>query len=305
MAPRIGLQAWMLRLLLSIPVFAAVGFALAVLNNNVSFSRLSRADFTNSLDRSLAASTDWAANQFPSDGSRRLMVTDLGAALASNPALVHMLVDLAGISGDPRLQEISSKLVAEYRRTRMGVVGKMVDPTIAEPPVVDPKYEEYQRWMLHAISPAEVPLSDAERANMFSTDKLRMYNLTHQLLAFYFSRKFHGETPELHGLMARAEQRIATEATYDFRVTDLYLERIAFLLAAGRPDLVKPRWVERVLAAQQSDGGWRYTWGGWGPHVLSYADAGERSPPHPTGLGMWLTNMLKHRYPEWIDKNYQ
>jgi hypothetical protein len=105
--------------------------------------------------------------------------------------------------------------------------------------------------------------------------------------------------------MDRAEQRIAMEATYDFRVTDLYLERIPFLLAAGRPDLVKPRWVERILAAQQSDGGWRYTWGGWGPHVLSYADAGERSQAHPTGLGMWLTNMLKHRYPEWIEKNFQ
>jgi hypothetical protein len=271
-----------LGLLLAIPAFAAVGFALAVLNNNVSFSRLSRADFTTSLDRSLAASTDWAANQFPSDDTHRLMVTDLGRTFASNPALVHMLVDLSGISGDSRLQEISSKLVAEYRKTRLGVVGKMVDPTIDEPPVVDPKYEEYQRWMLHAISPAEVPLSDAERANMLS-DNLRMYNLTHQLFTFYFSRKFHGETPELHTLMDRAEQRIATEATYDFRVTDLYLERVAFLLAAGRPDLVKPRWVERVLAAQQSDGGWRYTWGGWGPHAelcrcrRAFAGSSDRS----------------------------
>ena len=303
MAPRIRLRTWMLRFLLAIPMFAAVGFALAVLNNNVSFSRLSRADFTTSLDRSLAASTDWAANQFSFDGAGRLTATDLGAIFANNPPLVHMLVDISGISGDSRLQEISSKLVAEYRRIPMGVVGKMVDPTIDEPPLVDPKYEEYQRWLLHAISPAEVPLSEAERASMFS-DNLRMYNLTHQLFAFYFSRKFHGETPELHGLMDRAEQRIATEATYDFRVTDLYLERIAFLLAAGRPDLVKPRWVERVLAAQQSDGGWRYTWGGWGPHLLSYADAGERSEAHPTGLGMWLTNMLKHRYPEWIEKNF-
>jgi hypothetical protein len=224
----------MLRLLLAIPVLAAVGFALAVLNNNVSSSRLSRADFTNSLDHSLAASTDWAANQFPFDGSGRQVVTKLGLAFGSNPALVHMLVDLSAMSGDPRLQEVSSKVVRQYRRISVGLVGKMVDPTIAGPPRVDPKLEEYQRWILRAISPAELPLSDAEREDMFSTDQLRMYNLTHQLFAFYFSRKFHGETPELHGLMERAEQRIATEATYDFRVTDIYLERIAILLAAGR-----------------------------------------------------------------------
>jgi hypothetical protein len=68
---------------------------------------------------------------------------------------------------------------------------------------------------------------------------------------------------------------------------------------------VKPRWVERVLAAQQSDGGWRYTWGDWGPHVFDFAGSDERSLAHPTALGMWLTNMLKHRYPEWIEKNYQ
>ncbi|HEY5203084.1 MAG TPA: hypothetical protein VIJ63_00600 [Roseiarcus sp.] len=305
MVRRIGLRAWMLCLLVAILLLAAVGFALLILINNVSFPRLSRADFTNRLDRSLAASTSWAAKQFPSDGSGRLMVTDLGAEFASNPALVHMLVDLSKISADPRLQELSSRVVAEYRRTPVGLAGKMVDPTIAEPPLVAPNMEEYQRWMLHAISPEELPLSDAERADMFSTGKLKMYNLTHQLFAFYFARKFHGETPELHALMDRAEQNIATEATYDFRVTDLYLERIAFLLAAGRPDLVKPRWVERSLAAQQSDGGWRYTWGGWGPHVLRYAGPGERSLAHSTVLGMWLTNMLKYRYPEWIAKNYQ
>jgi hypothetical protein len=305
MVRRIGLRASLLCLLIAILLLAAVGFALPVLINNVSFPRLSRADFTIRLDRSLAASTDWAAKQFPSDGSGRLMVTDLGAEFASNPALVHMLVDISKISGDPRLQELSSKVVAEYRRIPVGLVGKMVDPAIAEPPLVDPKMEEYQRWMLHAISPAELPLSDPERADMFSTDKLKMYNLTHQLFAFYFSRKFHGETPELHALMDRAEQNIATEATYDFRVTDLYLERIAFLFAAGRPDLVKPRWVERSLAAQQSDGGWRYTWGGWGPHVFGYAGSSERSIAHSTVLGMWLTNMLKYRYPEWIEKNYR
>jgi hypothetical protein len=77
----------------------------------------------------------------------------------------------------------------------------------------------------------------------------------HQLFALYLSRKFKGNTPELDRIMIRVENRIAAEAAFDFRVTDLYLQRIAFLLAAGRPDLVKPRWVERALTAQQSDRG--------------------------------------------------
>ena len=40
------------------------------------------------------------------------------------------------------------------------------------------------------------------------------------------------------------------------------------LLAAGRPDLVKRRWVERVLAKQEHDGGWIESWYGWGPRLF-------------------------------------
>jgi hypothetical protein len=101
------------------------------------------------------------------------------------------------------------------------------------------------------------------------------------------------------------ERRIAGEAALDFRVSDLYLQRIAFLLAAGRPDLLNPRWIERALAAQQSDGGWLYSWHGWGPHLFSYRLSGTHPVAHSSAQGMWLTTMLKYRYPEWIEKNYK
>ena len=104
--------------------------------------------------------------------------------------------------------------------------------------------------------------------------------------------------------MNPVEERIAAEAAFDFRVTDLYLQRIAFLLAAGRPDLVKPRWVERALAAQQSDGGWYYTWHGWAPTPYRYSISDEHSIAHATAQGMWVACMLRYRYPDWIDKNY-
>jgi hypothetical protein len=140
---------------------------------------------------------------------------------------------------------------------------------------------------------------------MFSPDKFRTGRATHQLLALYLYRKFNGNTPELERIMDRIENRIAAEAAFDFRVTDLYLQRIAFLLAAGRPDLVKPRWVERALNAQQSDGGWYYNWYGWGPHPFTYTFSDDQSVAHSTAQGIWLTHMLKYRYPEWIDKHYK
>jgi hypothetical protein len=299
------LLRWLLRLSLAITALLALTAGLLVVNNNVSLSGLSRVNFVKNLDRSLAASSGWIAEQFSSNASGELIATDLGLELVTNTALLHMLVDSSAISGDPRLQDVSSKIVATYRKGQPALTAKLVDPAIAGTPRNSTDLEEYQRWILHAISPAASPLSAAELADMFSPGKFRMYDATHQLFALYIYRKFNGETPELSRLMDRLEGRIAEEAALDFRVSDLYLQRIAFLLAAGRPDLVKPRWVERALAAQQSDGGWRYTWHGWGPHVFGYRFSDTHSVAHATAQGMWLTNMLKYRYPEWIEKNYK
>ena len=105
--------------------------------------------------------------------------------------------------------------------------------------------------------------------------------------------------------MQTIEERIAREAAVDFRVTDLYLQRLAFLVAAGRPDLVRPRWVERAFAAQQSDGGWLQDWHGWSRTPYRYSLAEESPTAHATAEGMWLACMLKYRYPDWIEQNYK
>jgi hypothetical protein len=302
----VGSFRWLLWLSLAVLALLALALGLSVLNNNVAFSRLSRISFVNSLDQSVAASADWTLRQFSFGASGELITTDLGAEFASNPALVHMLVDTAAISGDARLQHLTSKIVAAYSKSQVGLTGKMIDPAIAGPPPLNSaELEEYQRWFLHALSPVALPLSASELADMFSPDKFRMYDATHQLFALTLYRKFNGDTPELRSLMDRLARRIAGEAALDFRVSDLYLQRIAFLLAAGRPDLVNPRWVERALAAQQSDGGWLYSWHGLGPHLFSFRLSGAHSVAHSSAQGMWLTTMLKYRYPEWIEKNYQ
>jgi hypothetical protein len=300
----VGSLRWLLWLSLAVLALLALALGLAVLNSNVAFSRLSRISFVNSLDQSVAASTGWTLRQFSFGASGELITTDLGAEFASNPALVHMLVDTAAISGDARLQQLTSKIVAAYSKSQVGLTGKMIDPAIGGP-LNSAELEEYQRWFLHALSPAALPLSASELADMFSPDKFRMYDATHQLFALTLYRKFNGDTAELRSLMDRLERRIAAEAALDFRVSDLYLQRIAFLLAAGRPDLVNPRWVERALAAQQSDGGWLYSWHGLGPHLFSFRLSGAHAVAHSSAQGMWLTTMLKYRYPDWIEKNYQ
>ena len=301
-----GFFSWLSRISLVVLALPGLAIVLAVLNNNFSFPRLSRADFVKRLDRSRAASTNWATDQFiPIGNSGDVPATHEGVELRSNPALAHMVTDCAAMSSDPRLQQLAKSMKPPENPS---LWAKMVDPTLVVHPVSGSEsadLEEYQRWILHGLSPSDAPLSAAELADMFSPDKFRTGRATHQLFALYFYRKFNGNTPELDRIMDRVENRIALEAALDFRVTDLYLQRIAFLLAAGRPDLVKPRWVERALTAQQSDGGWYYNWYGWAPHPFTYTFSDEQSAAHTTAQGMWLTHMLKYRYPEWIDKHYK
>ena len=139
---------------------------------------------------------------------------------------------------------------------------------------------------------------------MFAPDRFMWGSRTHQLFALILYRSRTGNAPQVNDLINHLCERIAMEAHWDVRVTDLYLQRIAFIMAAGRPDLIKRRWVERAIASQTASGGWVGSWYGWGPGLFAFT-VGRRVPnSHTTVQGAWILYMLKYRYPDWIDRNY-
>jgi hypothetical protein len=276
---------------------------IAWLNNNWSIRPLSRAEFLGRLDKAITASREWILTL--GDPSS-FFINEESAALLQNAPLMHMVAECARASGDQRLQELAALYFSVNAEPYW--FGRLIDPNCRfERRSVDYLWsaEDYLPWFVHAVAPAEYPLSAEALANMFSPDKYRTGGATHQLFALYLYRNHNGATPDLDWLIRHISVRIASEASIDFRVTDLYLQRIAFLLAAGQQDLVKRRWVERALGAQQSDGGWSYSWYGWQPKPYRFRFAEESSTSHPTAQGMWMVYMLKYRYPQWIEKNYQ
>ena len=293
------------RIAISVAITAALGLGLAVLNNNISIRRPTRAQFVGNLDQTLDRSTHWILRQYQPTALGG--PTPEGRLLISNAATAHMIVDCASLSDEPRMKAIGSGFVEAWK-VEDDVFSRMVDPTL---PMKTPSagrlqsLEEYQRWVLYGTTPDNVPLSPQELGDMFSPDKHRTGKATHQLLALYFYRKSKGSTPDLDGLMQKLEERIAGEAVLDFRVTDLYLQRIAFLLAAGRPDLIRPRWVERAFDAQQTDGGWLQDWHGWSRTPYRFSVADKVPTAHATAQATWIACMLKYRYPEWLDRNYK
>jgi len=305
-ATRGAFLKWSRRIAASVAILFVLTLAVALLNNNVSLQRPSKTEFVANLDQALARSTDWALNQYPKTAIGTSS-TPQGRALVSNSATAHMMVDSASLSSDPRMKSLASGFVDAWK-VEASVFGRVVDPAIPASAPGDrelQRIEEYQRWILHGAAPDSVPLAPKELEDMFAPERYRAGKATHQLFALYFYRKSKGSTPEVERLMRKIEERIAGESALDFRVTDLYLQRIAFLLAAGRHDLIRPRWVERALAAQQIDGGWLQTWHGWSPTPYRFSFGDEMPNAHSTAQGMWICYMLKYRYPEWIERNYK
>jgi hypothetical protein len=151
---------WLRPIAASIAVLLALALGAAVLNNNVSIQRPSRAQFVGNLDRTLARSTDWALGQYRQI-ARGSVSTPAGRSLLSNSAPAHMVVDCASLSSEPRMKALGSSFVDAWK-VDANIVGKMVDPAMPTNAANAQELQslaEYQRWILHGAAPNDVALS--------------------------------------------------------------------------------------------------------------------------------------------------
>jgi hypothetical protein len=280
------------RWLLGAGLLIAALIGMAYLNNNVAWQFTSRAAFAAQLDRADQYGTVW------------LILS--GQDVTQNPALLYMVDDVARLSGD-----LSLRILVESGRRSYGSNPwrRMLERDAEVHALTCEEWaglQNYVRWFLYAVAPSVASLTEQDRADMFDPAKHRTGSLTHQLFALLLYRERVGRSGDLDALIDRLCERIAAEAAWDVRVTDLYLQRVALLMAAGRPDLVRRRWVERVLGNQQADGGWISSWFGLGPGLrrLEFSLEPQHSNSHTSAQGLWICAMLRDRYPHWIDENY-
>ncbi|MCP4111805.1 MAG: hypothetical protein GY749_40815 [Desulfobacteraceae bacterium] len=265
---------------------------LAIANNNISVSSVSEASFKSRLDNTMALSLKWLEAD-----AENMMKTP-------NAALFLMIADMADLSGNDRLNNIIEQYKAlSGRSVWRRLIDKESSVFIPGRGMLD-QLEDYQRWIVYAIEPVRTPVTEDEKISMFAPDSHYWGSLTHQLFSLYIYREHQGASTAIEELTDHLCERIAFEAVWDIRVTDLYLQRIAFILAAGRDDLIKKRWVERLIAYQQDNGGWLPGWYGWGPDIFKFRFKKKKTTAHATVQGMWVLWMLKYRYPEWITRNY-
>jgi len=134
---------------------------------------------------------------------------------------------------------------------------------------------------------AEYPVDDADiqaLTNYAAAGAPGGYDTTHALLALLWMIDNDCALPASFdpGLLeqiVRDVYEIARDGGSN-AVTDLRVEAMAMLAAAGRHDLIQASWVDQVLNAQLGNGGWKA------------APADMEAFDHTTGLALWLLLQL-------------
>ena len=103
------------------------------------------------------------------------------------------------------------------------------------------------------------------------------YELTHVLLALIWMQDNGCKVPLSDSSIKNLYRANAALINNDSFVEDLELEAAAFLYLAGQGGLVQDFFIERVIAAQNDDGGWCIS-----------GDRQDESNWHPTVLGLLL-----------------
>jgi len=165
-----------------------------------------------------------------------------------------------------------------------------------------PGHTLWNVWFMYAIHPelGELPARYLSRFLGHDPRDWFGYNLTHRLFAYRLL--IAGDSAASERWSAASRARLAAlqmklESMIDLLLSDLYLERVAFLLDAGDWSAAVPRWIERIIRDQQPDGGWA---GARSLRCALPSIAGRRcsrgsSRPHPTLLATYALVLYRER----------
>ncbi|MDH5612464.1 MAG: hypothetical protein OEY66_08420 [Gammaproteobacteria bacterium] len=238
-----------------------------------------------------------------------LVVNDLKNKNNHNSALWWMLKEASEISDDKKLTDIYQQYKKQYLDANSPNVWTPYFRKYYRPYVPDItaflSYKPYQLFFVYALScdkalARETIIQDQHEADFCGLHYLSPRCVTHQLMSVRLMQdRSCGDDKQLAALSQSLQEIIIDELTYDFRVTDSYLQRVLALAEAGNYEAIKPVWVQRIIDAQNEDGGWNDMHPviplgnsalGWTSLLPGYAS--NESNFHATAQGVWLMALL-------------
>ena len=289
---------------LSAALFLGGGWmALAVLSN-----RSEAAASSEQVVHSLALSIGW-------------LKTHESDVLSDNSVMLWRMVrDAAHIGGDPYLNALYNSAYERYRDSQWSA--NLWGPVLAPGTQMASDIQigdvsglpDYNKFLVYAATCDQGLASEAAVRQQLSPTLCSVFptmrNLfspscaTHQLMGFMLRREHRCTgTVDVDLRISLLQQRIVRELNVDFRVTDVYLQRVLMLYWTGAANLVQPVWLNKVLKQQRTDGGWsdQHTIAElWGDQILAFGGYDSsfvtmRQAPsnfHATAQGILLLTLV-------------
>lgn len=158
--------------------------------------------------------------------------------------------------------------------------------------------QEYidNKWILYAIA-SEKSEFTPEELGIFELNRWKKRQLTHQLWALIHLQERAPDAGSHHSLIDHLCRRIREDLWNDTAVEDIYIQKAAFVLRAEHPEMIKKRWIERIIQNQNPDGGWDDRW-------MYFFQSSRRpawrpskgSDPHATIQALWLLYQIQYKY---------
>jgi len=270
-------------------VFIAVSFVAAIAYNNISL--WSDATFARRLDSAIRNAEGWVEGHRPEILEVR------------NAPLIMMLRECNDLKVNYVFGGIVTSFLNEPTIHPARCMNREVDPNW---PVIESELNltisrEYldNKWILYAVAPEKAKVNP-EELGLFDSKRWHRRQLTHQILALTMLRNRQGSNERLDKLIVELCERSKTDMTFSMPVVDIYIQRVAFVLRAGFPDKIKRRWVERIIAEQESDGGWNDRWLCFTTTRSQLVFDIDETPSdqHATVQAVLVLYLVKYRYPE-------
>lgn len=225
-----------------------------------------------------------------------------------NPALWRMVQQSAERTREPTLLALFAEYHRRYLEHGRNIWQPLFFPGRWVPLARDDTagLDDYQQHFIYAIScDAELGQSPLVQAQLdpgyCNRYPWRPACVTHQMMGLrLMQRSDCGDAEATAAAIGSLQTRIERQLTWDPRVVDVYLQRVLMLVDSGAKEHLCPTWVNRVLAAQQPDGGWAgvdplFTLPGgrslgFGPRGFSFKPV--RSDFHATAQGVMLMALL-------------
>ena len=260
--------------------------ALAVAYRHLHCRQLTDQEFDERLQTAIRRGTAWVGNRHDAFFGEEI-----------NVPIIHLLQQMNELHPTPQFGDMVQEVLD--MPTRASFWKKLLDPSRRAW-----KYEIlehwgaqrlYQRWLIYTLDPPIVDLAPSDMRGLFDAERWQKRQLTHQLMALLILRRLYDDPRVTDHLVRRLCSRIAAESFYDPRMLDMSYQRILVLLMADAPELVRRRWVERIIEQQCPDGGWNDCW--WGLSSMVHDHDPRLSDAHATAQALYALYLVRYADP--------